>query len=1201
MSSPRRKWLVGAASAVAVVLALVVALWLGVPAGVRWLAETVAARELGRPIRVGEIHFNPFTLRLELRDLTIAGAPGEPLPLLTLGELHAQASSQSIWRLAPIVRSLRLQTLRVNVTRLAPNRFTFSDIAERLMARPGSGEQPRFAVYNIELVDGAVALDDRFVGRKNTISDIALGLPFVSSLPDHEEIHVEPRLSAKVNGTPFELEGQTLPFADSQETSLQIRLTGLHLPTYLAYVPLPLRFSLPRGTLDTDLRLAFRRAVAARENQPAQPPQLLLAGRATVRDLALLPNDMQEPLLEWRALEVVLDEVRLLAGIAKVASVNIDSPQLRASRRSDGSIAGLRALAAAPAGDKAAAPPAQPVRPFEITVDRLRLTDGTVHLRDEAAGFSRTLRPVAVEVDGFSSASDKPATVVVNARTDDGAVLKAAGEMRAVPLQFAIEATAESLPLAGLTPYLQPFTRAAVEGTVSAGARLSARQQGDDSWLAVADGRVAISALRVRGPHGSSARLSAPQVEVADIGVDLQKRSVAVGRATVSGARAYATRSADGRLDWQALLVEPVPAAAGQSADRGPPWQVSLDEFRIVDARATVTDETVQPPVKLAVDGLHATVREAGADLRRRMQLAVRARLGGGTAQARGWLRLEPLAAELKVDVANVDVGTLRPYVARHASFALASAAMWADGMLALSMPDGSPALRYEGSARLTDFAALNADGETDLARWQALALEAVRLDTGAQPPSIDIGGVRLNDFYARAILSDAGRLNLVEVFRTPAAPGEQERPAEAKPAEAGRLKPSSIAERFSATAAALPVRIRIGGIEILRGNVNFTDNFVKPNYTANLTDLVGTVSELSSDRAALADVSIRGRVDRDAPVEITGKVNPLAAPLALDLRASTKGVELPRLTPYSVKYAGYPITRGKLSMDVQYKVQDNKLQAENHLFLDQLTFGERVDSPTATKLPVLLAVSLLKNSRGEIDINLPVSGSLDDPEFSLGGIIVQVIVNLLTKVVTAPFSLLGAAFGGSADLGHVEFAAGSALIAEAEARKLETLAKALNDRPALRLEMTGRALAGADTDALRRAKFDARLRAAKVREIVRGGGSVDPATVTIAAEERERLIGRVYADEKIPDKPRNFLGVARTIPAAEMEKLIMATVSVTEEDLRRLANDRATAVRDQLSEQGQVPRERLFLIAPLLDGAGDAKLPPSRVDFSLK
>jgi len=265
---------IGAAAIAAVVVTLIVGLWLGMPAAARWGIETVVAREIGRPTQIGDIRFNPLTLRLELRDLAVGGAPGEPLPLLTPGQLHAQVSARSIWRLAPIVRSRRLQTLRANITRLAPNRFPFSDI-----------------------VDRAVALDDRFVGKKNAITDITVGIPFISSLPDDEEAHVKPALCARVNGTPFEREGETLPFSESLDTSVTIRLTGLHLPTYLAYVPLPLQFSLPRGELDTDLRLAFRRAVAAPEGRPAQPLRLLLTGRATVRDLAVLANDVKEPLV----------------------------------------------------------------------------------------------------------------------------------------------------------------------------------------------------------------------------------------------------------------------------------------------------------------------------------------------------------------------------------------------------------------------------------------------------------------------------------------------------------------------------------------------------------------------------------------------------------------------------------------------------------------------------------------------------------------------------------------------------------------------------------------------------------------------------------------------------------------------------------------------------------------------------------------
>jgi hypothetical protein len=337
--------------------------------------------------------------------------------------------------------------------------------------------------------------------------------------------------------------------------------------------------------------------------------------------------------------------------------------------------------------------------------------------------------------------------------------------------------------------------------------------------------------------------------------------------------------------------------------------------------------------------------------------------------------------------------------------------------------------------------------------------------------------------------------------------------------------------------------------------------------------------------------------------VDINGRLNPLAPVLFLDIEGRTRGVDLPRLTPYSVKYAGYPIVKGKLSMEVKYKVEEGKLAANNHLFVDQLTFGDRVESPTATKLPVLLAVSLLKNSKGEIDLNLPISGTLDDPKFSVGGLIIQVIVNLLTKVVTAPFTLLSAAFGGGEELGYIEFAPGSAVLKEDQIKRLDTLAKALADRPALKLDIIGRVDPAAETDGIRRAKYEAKLKAAKVKSLVRrGSDAVDPASVAITAEERPTFIAAVYSDEDIPGKPRNFLGFAKSIPAPEMEALILAHLVVTPTDLRALANQRATVVRNRLEVQGKISRERLFLVEPKLTPEGiKDKGAKTRVDFSLK
>ena len=343
----------------------------------------------------------------------------------------------------------------------------------------------------------------------------------------------------------------------------------------------------------------------------------------------------------------------------------------------------------------------------------------------------------------------------------------------------------------------------------------------------------------------------------------------------------------------------------------------------------------------------------------------------------------------------------------------------------------------------------------------------------------------------------------------------------------------------------------------------------------------------------------MHGKVN-SAPLSISGKVNPLKGDLLLDLKAEVKGMDLAPLSAYSGKYAGYGIEKGQLSFDVGYKVEDRKLTAENRLILDQLTFGSKVDSPQATKLPVLLAVSLLRDRNGVIDIKLPISGSLDDPQFSVGGIIVQVIVNLLSKAITSPFALLGSAFGGGEELAWLEFDPGRFAIPATGEKKLVTLAKALNDRPALKLEITGRTDPLIDKTGLARVSIDRKVRALKLKEEVAKGKSISQENIVVSPAEYPVLLKRVYKDEDFK-KPRNLIGFQKNLPVPEMEKLMMANTKITDADLLALGNQRAQAVKEWLVTKGKVPVERIFILAskPIGKDAGKAK--PNRVDFSLK
>jgi hypothetical protein len=311
-------------------------------------------------------------------------------------------------------------------------------------------------------------------------------------------------------------------------------------------------------------------------------------------------------------------------------------------------------------------------------------------------------------------------------------------------------------------------------------------------------------------------------------------------------------------------------------------------------------------------------------------------------------------------------------------------------------------------------------------------------------------------------------------------------------------------------------------------------------------------------------------------------------------------------LSPYSVKYVGYGIERGTLTFKVTYKVENRKLDAQNQIILEQLTFGEKVESPTATKLPVLLAVGLLKDRNGVIDVSLPISGSLDSPEFSVGGIILRLIFNIISRAVTSPFALLGGAFGGgsNAELSYIEFDYGRATLSQSAEAKIKTMAEAMNNRPALKLDISGRVDPVNDREGLRQTSIERKVKAQKMKELVRQGTAPKSVEdVQVEKSEYERYLRAAYEEEDF-EKPRNFFGFAKELPVPEMEALMLKNSRVTDDDLRQLANRRAQVVQDRLIASGKVTADRLSIVGakPLAsDDKEKSKAKTSRVEFSLR
>ncbi len=699
-------------------------------------------------------------------------------------------------------------------------------------------------------------------------------------------------------------------------------------------------------------------------------------------------------------------------------------------------------------------------------------------------------------------------------------------------------------------------------------------------------------------PQGNlRAELAKFGMSVQDIAFDSGKRTLDIAAVTSGSAEIDVHQ---GKLPAAAAPAKATAKPAGEE-----PMQIKVGKLDISDWSARLREDFHTEPTIFKLSPLSLTVQGYSNAPGASSEVALKTAVNKGELEVKGQLAPSPLKADLALDLKNFDLLPLQPYVTDYVNLRLLQAAVTSKARLRLDTgKDGALAGGFKGDVSVNRLSTVDKTSTNDFLSWKTLAFGG--MDVNFKPFTLDIDRVALDDFFARVIIDPNGRLNVQDVMRKEGEEGKSltEAGARAQAVKDAKAKAKDVAQAAPSAdspAAAAQVKtakpaeplppIRIGKLLLSGGKVRFTDNFIKPNYTANLKDLGGTVSGLSSDPAHNAKVDLRGNVS-GAPLLIAGQVHPLKQELSLDLRAEVRGMELSQLSAYADKYVGYGIEKGKMTFEVAYQLDNRQLKAENRLVLDQLTFGKESTNPEATKLPVNLAVALLSDRNGVIDINVPIGGSLDDPQFSLGGIILKVIGNAIMKTVTSPFALIGSLFGGGEELSMLEFEPGRAALLPASEAKLKSLSKAMTERPGLKLDITGRFDEAAELDALKREALDRKLRQIKTRDLQARGTALPEGGVVVGKEEYAAFLARAYKDETF-NKPRNALGLTKSLPTEEMEKLMLANVRFEQDDFIALGNRRAQAAKDWLTGQGQVPPERVFLIAPKSGAAG-------RVDFSL-
>jgi hypothetical protein len=684
------------------------------------------------------------------------------------------------------------------------------------------------------------------------------------------------------------------------------------------------------------------------------------------------------------------------------------------------------------------------------------------------------------------------------------------------------------------------------------------------------------------------------EFNVSNSSFDLDQHNINLGTIELSRGDIKTTRLADGSFSpLQLLRKQPAAEKTETTTDdeTNTPWNIRAESLDIQKFKLLFTDATLvkKPQAYIPDFNLHAEKLSYPVAEKSPFSLAIK--VGEkGSIKADGTFVHTPLVLQTQTEIAAFPLDFFNDFVPENLNLNLKDGRFFSTLAVNLDQQPDKLNGSFSGKVNVDNFELRDPIGDGELLTWNNLRVDGIEGEIA--PLSLHITDVVLNDYLANIQITPEGQINLTSVTAA-----DSETNVKKTGNEPARIEPPATQEK---TASSEPrPDIRIDTLTLQGGTVSFVDRHLPSTFSTTMYKLGGRVTGLASDEQMQADVDLRGQLENHSPLTVTGKINPLSQDLFTDLTLSFKDIDLTPMTPYSGTYLGYVIDKGKLNLDLNYQIEHRKINATNKVMIDQFTFGDTVASDKATSLPVALAIALLKDNNDEIHLDIPVSGDMNDPNFSIGGVIFTVLKNLLVKAATSPFSLLGAMLGGDEGFNSVSFPPGVTTIDAEQLTKLESLAEMLLKRPALTLEISGFADKELDPEGYRQQQLQNLLVDAKWRKLVEDGAA--PATkeaVVISDEDYAETLLTVYQEAEFP-RPRNLVGMLTELPVPEMQKLLLANIMVGEEQLADLAKGRAMSVRDALVAANEEIKTRLFLkksdiYQPPKEG------PAGRVEFNI-
>lgn len=1135
-----------------------------VPALLKWQLPAQVQQRLGATLTLGDIYFNPLTLTLEVNGISLRTV--KEGTLLAADRLRADLELSGLFQRAWVFADVELDHPMLRIEYDKQGALNLQPLLAALQGPEPSPDKPppRLLLQRLGVKNGRVDLVDQrlqapLIARVSPISLDATGLGTLPSgvgnwqLAARSEAGEVLRAGGMLGLQPLALRA-TLELAGVQAGTLA---RALHQQLALSNVAGTLGL---RGDISASITENGLTATVDKAELMVAALALKSAGAAIAVETAQLALPRVQLVQLAGGMQVTAADATLALGKASFddGATRLQLPGAQWSSRQ---------LLAVPGSDSALV-----LEDTSLTLPRLQLRQagGNLDLNAPALKLGRlALAPpgagLAVHADKLTLAlaslarQDAAQTVRTGAATLEVRQLSAARKGSA-PL--AVQLAAPKLSLAALNvtgrARAEPLYTLAAASSAADSVTLSLPGSGPD---AVISGLSATLRKLVANDARQPGELAhADSVELKGAQLRLKARQLDLGSLTLAGGAASVRYASDGSLNWTGAAAA---APAGPSSAAAAPWRVTAASIALRDFSADYADARQQPPLAIRLDDIAASVDALDTGGSAPARLKVQASTGGGRLQAEGSMVLQDGAGEFDLKASALPLQLLQPYITEAARLALTGGTLSAAGRLRVGNGQG-PKITYAGSASLDKVAIDETAPRQPFLSWDTVAASDMQL--ALSPNRLDIGQLRIAGPVGKLIIAEDQSVNLSRVFRR-------------EPASAGSAQAQAAGESD-------PFPVSIARLRVDGGVLTFADFSQQPQFSTRMHDLQGVMTGLSSAPGSRSQLQFNAAIAEYGDVRIDGAMNPFKPTYATDVRMNFRNVDLSQLTPYVVRFAGYRVTAGTLSMDLRYQVKESRLVGDNRFVLNKVKLGEKVDSPSAMDLPLKLALSLLEDENGIITIGVPVTGDLQNPQFSFGAVARRAVGNMLRNIVAAPFRALASLFGGNGEkLDIIAFDAGSAELAPPQQQKLDKLAEALAKRPNVRLLVHPVVSPEQDEAALR---STAARRLLLERMGVTLAPGEDPGPVDTASAPAQGAIEALYA-ERNPGAPlKPAADVAPEAWHGQLLEKVIADQPLPPDALAQLQQQRGAAVQEQLAKAA-LPPNRIAMAAPeQLAGKGE-------------